>query len=88
MLQAILGDDTAKHVENIDEYMFSMYKPRNFSGKAGAEVQYVKRFEEMYVLIGQHVSEEPAKMSVLRFYQAIESIQRQQKPRKQAGKRK
>lgn len=59
-----------------------MYEPKTFSGRQSEEVRFIKGFEEAVVYLSQHSPRDPKKMTVLEFYQALETIKKQLKRNK------
>lgn len=59
-----------------------MYTPKSFSGRQSEEVKSVKGFEEAVVYLSQYTTRDPKKMTVLEFYQALETIKKQNKKNK------
>lgn len=68
------GKDKEAEIAEVDDTIFEMYKPKSFSGKESLEVKFIKRFEETCVFLAQHVPIDPKRMTVLEFYQALETI--------------
>jgi len=56
-----------------------MYEPKVFSGRASAEVKFIKGFEEAVVFLNQYVPRDPKSMTVLEFYQTLETVKKQTK---------
>lgn len=73
-------------VEKIDAALLEIFKPRSYSGAGGAEVGFIKRFEETCIILSQYVSTDPREMSVITFYQALETIQGQLKAKNKKRK--
>lgn len=51
-----------------------MYRPKSFSGKESSEVKLIKGFEQTVIMLSKYTSKDPKKMTVLAFYQALETI--------------
>ena len=62
--------------------------PKTYQGSDGLEVQFIKDFEESYILLSQHVNKDPKTMTVLEYYQTLETVKKQVKKREKAYKRK
>lgn len=58
----------------IDDKILDMYSPKSFQGKTSLEVMRIKDFEESVVFLSQHMSRDPKTMTVLEFYQALETV--------------
>lgn len=79
ILDYILGKASPGDIEKVEDEIFVLSEPRVFSGKNGAEVRFIKMFEETCVLLSQHTPKDPKRMSVVEFYSALEIIKRQLK---------
>lgn len=77
VLQTILGEDKSKEVEAIDEFLFSLDKPKMYDGRDGMEVNYIKSFEEMCTIMSQHVNRDPKTMTVMEYYQTLSVLKKQ-----------
>lgn len=75
--QIITGENKEAEIENIDRVMLSFYKPRFFSGENSVEIQYDKQFESSCLLIAQKIGLDAKKMTVLQFYNALDTIKKQ-----------
>lgn len=84
ILQSILtGADLTDQIRAIDEFFLLQLRPRSFSGPQGAEVQTIKRFEEMCILLTYHqMTPDPKNMTTLAFFQALEVIKAKAKAQK------
>lgn len=84
VLQAIQEpiEGVEKRISDIDDFLLSKVKIKNYFGANGLEVLSIKRFEEMCVLLNQHkVSDDSKKLTTLAFYQALETVKQQIKKR-------
>jgi len=75
----IRGGENSKLIEEIDNFLLTLSKPRVFWGKDSAEIQYDKQFEDMCLMLSQKLSIEPRKMTVLQFYNAFEYLKKSMK---------
>ena len=66
-------------LEGVEGKLFDMYEPRQFSGRQSAEVKFIKSFEEAVVFLNQYIPRDPKTMTVLEFYQTLETIKKQTK---------
>ena len=74
---------TEEKIKEIDELLFSLFKPATYHGPQGKEVKNIKAFESACNLISQSgINHNPKKMTVVSFYNAIEDIQKQNKKKK------
>ena len=65
-------------ISEIDDFLLSKIKVKNYFGSNGLEVVSIKRFEEMCLLLNQHkVSDDSKKLTTLAFYQALETVKQQ-----------
>lgn len=88
ILQGIIEDtDTSKEVDDIDDYLFSLYSPKSFVGAESAEIKYEKQFETSCMLISQKTGMLAKKMTVLEFYNTLDNIEKQVDAETKAYKR-
>jgi hypothetical protein len=77
MLDKIIrGIDHKEQINEIDDFLLSLSKPRIFWGKDGAEIMFDKQYEDMCLLLAQKLTVDPKKMTVLQFYNAFEYIKK------------
>lgn len=77
ILDSIITDsDNSKQIDDIDVVLFSMYKPKSFLGSISVEIEYDKQFENMCFIIAQKANMDAKNMTVLQFYNAIDTIKR------------
>lgn len=85
VLQGIAEDiDTSNEVAAIDEFLFGLYKPQQFTGKDSAEIRYDKQFEGACLVISQKTNMDARKMTVLQFYTALDNVSKQIEAEKKA----
>ena len=80
VLEGIAGKDTAKEVEKVENWLLKLLPPQNYAGSKGAEVEMIKAYERACAVMRQHQSKDPKAMTVLEFYETLESF-------KDAGKK-
>lgn len=84
-LQGIAEDkNNSKDIKAIDEYLFSLYKPKRFTGKASVEIKYDKQFESACMLISQETNIKAKELTVLEFYSTLENITKQAEAKSKA----
>lgn len=77
ILDTILrGTDHTNQIEQIDNFLLTLSKPKCFWGKDNAEINYDKQFEDMCLLLSQKLMIHPREMSVLQFYNAFEYLKK------------
>lgn len=90
MLDAIIqGDESDKRAEidDITTLLLTYTKPQSFSGSDSMEIQYDKQFENMCLMLSQHLHVNPKAFTVLEYYNAFEYIKQTTKQAKaKAGK--
>jgi len=59
-----------------------MNQPKVFWGANGVEVNFVKGFEKTCAIINQHINKDPKTMTVLQFYESLEILKEQFKPKR------
>lgn len=88
ILDSIIRDnDNTEEVAEIDDYLFSLYKPKSFIGTESVEISLDKNFESMCLLISQKVNADASKMTVLQFYNAVSVIRKQLEAEEKSVKR-
>ena len=86
MLDAIIEGDTEDKRREIATMLITYNRPQSFSGSDSMEIQYDKQFENMCLLIAQHLHVDAKKYTVLEYYNAFEYIKQSLKPKgKQNG---
>lgn len=78
VLDSIINDsDNSKKIEELDKLLINMHSPNIFIGSESVEIKYDKQFESMCLLIAQKIGLDAKKMTVLQFYNAIDTIKKQ-----------
>lgn len=72
----IRNNDNEKRILEIDNFLFSMYKPSVFSGEKSAEIKYEKDFQNMCLFLKHQISVDPKTMSVVEFYNSFNYIKK------------
>ena len=79
VLQKITGAETQKQIDDIDAYFLQATAPQRFDGKEGIEARTVTRFEDLCIMLNQHVPKDPRRMTVLEFFRTLEVVKKQVK---------
>lgn len=88
-MQEIAEDtDKASELAEIDKFLFSLHKPKNFSGRDSEEVRYDKQFESACMVISQKTGMNAKKMTVLEFYNTLINLQKQAEAERKAYSKK
>lgn len=66
-------------IQEVNDKLFGMYEVKSFTGRHSAEVNFIKSFEEAIVFVNQYIPRDPKTMTVLEFYQTVETIKKQTK---------
>ena len=85
MLDSIIEGDTDDKQREIDEItmlLLTYNRPQSFAGTDNMEIQHDKSFENMCLLIAQHLHFDAKKYTVLEYYNAFEYITKTLKPTK------
>lgn len=85
MLDSIIEGDTDDKQREIDEItmlLLTYNRPQSFAGTDNMEIQHDKSFENMCLLIAQHLHVDAKKYTVLEYYNAFEYIKKTLKPTK------
>jgi hypothetical protein len=84
-LQEIIDDKKyTEQIAEIDEFLFSLHKPKKFIGKESEEIKYDKQFESACMIISQKTGMNAKQMTVLEFYNTLTNIQKQLEAEKKA----
>lgn len=87
-LESIAYDvDNTDKINEIDEWLFNLYKPKSFNGKASVEIKYDKQFETACMIISQKANMNAKKMTVLEFYSTLNNISKQAEAEAKAYKK-
>lgn len=87
-LKELIDDnDYAKNIAEIDKFLFSLHRPKNFIGKDSDEIRYDKQFESACMMISQKTGLNAKQMTVLEFYNTLVNIQKQAEIEKKAYKK-
>lgn len=78
------NEDNASHIAEIDKFLFSLHKPKKFTGKDSEEVKYDKQFESACMIISQKTNLNAKSMTVLEFYNTLTNLQKQAEAEKKA----
>lgn len=82
----ILGEDVTEELDKVNNQIFDLYEPDEYSGKNGAEVRHKKKHENICAVVRQHAKmPQPKKMTTFEVYQAYSIIKSQNNGNK--GKR-
>lgn len=75
-------------IDEITVKLLTFTNPMSFAGSENAEVLHDKQFVDMCLVISQNLHVEAERMSVMKFYKALELLREQAKERKKAMKKK
>lgn len=78
--------NNSQKIAEINEFLFSLHKPKIFTGKESVEVKYDKQFESACMLISQKTNMNAKKMTTLEFYNTIDNISKQSEAERKALK--
>lgn len=80
-------DTDAERLHVIDEYFYSLLKPKIFWGSGGLEAQYDKGFEISCDTISQTRNRDPKQMITFEYLQTLERIRQVQKAEQQQARK-
>lgn len=87
-LDEIINDnDNSEQINKIEDFLFSLYKPKNFEGKDSVEIKYDKQFETTCMYISQETNMNAKKMTVLEFYNTLGELKKQAELKAKAYKK-
>lgn len=75
----IRNADHKQEIDQIDDFLLTLAKPKVFSGKESTEIKYDKQFEDMCLFLSHELSLDIDKLSVLQFYNSFEYIKKQRR---------
>lgn len=84
MLDTIIEGETEERNKRIDELttlLLTYNAPQSFSGVDSMEIQYDKQYENMCLMIAQHLHVDAKKYTVMEYYNAFEYIKEMHKPK-------
>lgn len=87
----VKGEATEKdmsEIGKITDALITYFSPGVYSGSESLEIKHDRNFEEMCILLSQHLHVDPKKFSVLEYYSAFEYIKKQAKNANKARKNK
>ena len=79
MLEAVTEGDTDERkaeIERMTDEMVMFVKPKKFSGRDSAEIKYDKQYDELCLMMSQHLHQDPKKYTVLEYYNAYNFIKK------------
>lgn len=76
-------DEAEKEIDRITLSLITYNKPHVFSGSKNAEIEHNKNFENMCLMISEHLHLDPKKFTVLEFYSSFERVKEKLKTKKQ-----
>nr|DAW01016.1 MAG TPA: hypothetical protein [Caudoviricetes sp.] len=87
-LDEIINDnDNSEQINEIESFLFSLYKPKNFYGKDSVEIKYDKQFETACMYISQETNMNAKSMTVLEFYNTMSELKKQAELKAKAYKK-
>lgn len=78
-LRAILGEDTSKGIEKLQQWFINQIKPIELDGADSFETKYDKDFEETCFLLSKHTNKDPKLLTVREFYTIILYLKKEKK---------
>lgn len=89
MLDAVIHGDTDEQkavIENLTDRLVCFYKPKTFTGKDSVEISMDRMFDEMCLMMGQHLTADIKKFTVMEYYNAYGYLKRSLRKQKQQMK--
>lgn len=88
VLYGIINEnDNSGQISEIDDFLFSLYKPKNFYGSGSIEISYDKQFETTCMYISQETNMNAKSMTVLEFYNTLSELKKQAEIKAKAYKK-
>lgn len=72
----IRGNNNTKTIQEIEDFLLALARPKIFFGKENLEIRYDKQFEEMCLFLKHELSVDTNNMTVLQFYNSFEYIKK------------
>jgi len=79
LLDEIAGKETAKQRQQIERFLLKISPPQVYGGPEGAEVEMIRAYERACAVMSQHISRNPKQMTVLEYYETLETLKQQSK---------
>lgn len=76
------GVDKSDEIDDLTGQLITYTNPQSFSGTDSVEIQYDRQFENMCLLIAQHLHVNVKKYTVLEYYNAFEFVKKSLKKNK------
>lgn len=70
----ITGVKKADKIEEIDQYLLGLSKPKTFIGPGSVEIKYDKSFENISIAIKSKLGLDVKELSVMQYYNAVETL--------------
>lgn len=83
----INNKDNSECIKEIDDFLFSLYKPKSYEGPESIEVIYDKQFETTCMYISQETNMKAKSMTVLEFYNTLHELKKQTEIKAKAYKK-
>jgi hypothetical protein len=80
-------DKYKEKIAEIDDFLMGMARPQKFYGAESSEVLFIKNFEKSCVILSQHVSRDPKKMTVLEYMETSAILKKQLKQKEKNAKK-
>lgn len=82
----IRDSDNTILINQVDDFLLLMARPKVFSGSESSEIKFNKQFEDMCLFLSHELGKDVEQMSVLQFYNSFDYIKKQQKQKQQNGR--
>lgn len=86
VIREILGEQVEDQIQRIDDYLITLYPPKDWTGKDGFEKEYIRSFEEVCVLLSQQLNRDPKELTAFEFLQSLATLKHQAKENKKKNK--
>lgn len=68
------GEEIQQRIDRLTDELVCFTKPKCFTGKESAEIEYDKRFEDMCLIMSEKLHNDPKKFTVMEYYNAYRYI--------------
>ena len=73
----IEGTNSKEELQRIHDFLLDMYKPEIYWGPDGADLKFVRSYDQVKAVVSQHIHTPIKDMSTREFYNALDVLQKQ-----------
>lgn len=76
ILEGLAGKDTRQAVEKVETLLLKIAPPQNY---AAEEVEMIRAYERSCAIVGQHIGRNPKRLTVLEYFETLETLKTDKK---------